>query len=64
MIFGLSFEGFRAHGNESWQFNEKGLMTQRHASINDVEVTDSERKFHWSLGRRPDGHVNLSELGL
>ncbi|MEH6447065.1 MAG: nuclear transport factor 2 family protein [Oleispira sp.] len=55
---------FRAHGNENWQFNEKGLMTERHASINDVEITDSERKFHWPLGRRPDDHAGLSELGL
>ena len=55
---------FRAHGNENWQFNEKGLMTERHASINDVEITESERKFHWPLGRRPDDHPELSELGL
>jgi nuclear transport factor 2 (NTF2) superfamily protein len=39
-------------------------MTERHASINDVEITDSERKFHWPLGRRPDDHAGLSELGL
>ncbi len=50
--------------NENWQFDEKGLMTERHASINDVEITDSERKFHWPLGRRPDDHAGLSELGL
>lgn len=59
-----SGQWFRAHGNENWQFNEKGLMTERHASINDVEITDSERKFHWPLGRRPDDHAGLSELGL
>lgn len=55
---------FRSHGNENWQFNEKGLMTERHASINDVSIKDSERKFHWPLGRRPDDHSGLSELGL
>lgn len=55
---------FRAHGNENWQFNEKGLMTERHASINDVKITESERKFHWPLGRRPGDHAGLSELGL
>jgi nuclear transport factor 2 (NTF2) superfamily protein len=59
-----SGQWFRAHGNENWQFNEKGLMTERHASINDVAITDKERKFHWPLGRRPDDHPELSELGL
>jgi len=59
-----SGQWFRAHGNENWQFNKKGLMTERHASINDVEITESERKFHWPLGRRPDDHAELSELGL
>ena len=60
----VSGQWFRAHGNENWQFNEKGLMTERHASINDVAITDKERKFHWPLGRRPDDHPELSELGL
>mgnify|MGYP002633533378 FL=1 len=55
---------FRSHGNENWEFNEKGLMTQRHASINDVAITEGERKFHWPSGRRPDDHPELSELGL
>jgi len=55
---------FRAHGNENWQFNEKGLMTERHASINDVRIAESERKFYWPLGRRPDDHPGLSELNL
>ncbi len=59
-----SGQWFRAHGNENWQFNEKGLMTERHASINDVKITGHERKFHWPLGRRPDDHLGLSELGL
>lgn len=55
---------FRSHGNENWQFNEAGLMTHRHASINDQPITESERKFFWPLGRRPDDHPGLSELGL
>ncbi len=55
---------FRSHGNENWQFNEKGLMTERHASINDVPIKASERKFLWPAGRRPDDHPGLSELGL
>ena len=55
---------FRSHGNENWAFNEKGLMTQRHASINDVAILDSERKFSWPLGPRPTDHPGLSELGL
>jgi nuclear transport factor 2 (NTF2) superfamily protein len=59
-----SGQWFRAHGNENWQFNEKGLMTERHASINDVKITENERKFLWPLGRRPDDHPELSELGL
>lgn len=59
-----SGQWFRAHGNENWQFNDMGLMTERHASINDVEITESERKFFWPLGRRPDNHSGLSELGL
>ncbi|WP_018276095.1 nuclear transport factor 2 family protein [Teredinibacter turnerae] len=55
---------FRSHGNENWEFNERGLMAQRHASINDVAIAESDRKFHWPLGRRPDDHPELSELGL
>lgn len=55
---------FRSHGNENWEFNDKGLMSQRHASINDVPIKESERKFHWPLGRRPDDHPGLTELGL
>lgn len=55
---------FRAHGNENWQFNQKGLMTERHASINDVAIDENERKFHWPLGRRPDNYPGLTELGL
>ena len=55
---------FRSHGNENWQFNHKGLMTERHASINDEAISEAERKFLWPLGRRPDDHPGLTELGL
>ena len=55
---------FRAYGNENWEFNEAGLMTRRHASINDLPIRESERKYHWPLGRRPDDHPGLSDLGL
>jgi len=54
----------RAHGNEQWEFDEHGLMRRREASINDVAITASERLFHWPLGRRPDDHPGLTELGL
>ena len=55
---------FRSYGNENWEFNEHGLMRKRHASINDLPIKDSDRKFHWALGRRPDDHPGLTELGL
>ena len=55
---------FRAHGNENWEFEEDGLMAVRHASINDLPIREEERKFHWPLGRRPDDHPSLSDLGL
>lgn len=55
---------FRSYGNENWEFNEAGLMTHRHASINDLPIKESERKYHWPLGRRPDDHPGLSDLGL
>ena len=55
---------FRSYGNENWEFDENGLMRVRHSSINDVPIRESERLFHWPLGRRPDAHVGLSELGL
>ncbi|SAL12419.1 50S ribosomal protein L21 [Caballeronia terrestris] len=55
---------FRSYGNENWEFNEAGLMTHRHASINDLPIRESERKYHWPLGRRPDDHPGLSDLGL
>jgi uncharacterized protein len=55
---------FRSYGNENWEFDEAGLMTRRHASINDVPITETTRKFRWPQGRRPDDHPSLSELGL
>ena len=55
---------FRSYGNENWQFNPQGLMELRYASINDLPIKESERKFFWPLGRRPDEHASLSELGL
>ncbi|HXE21990.1 MAG TPA: nuclear transport factor 2 family protein [Rhodoferax sp.] len=55
---------FRSYGNENWTFNEAGLMTHRHASINDLPISESQRKFFWPPGRRPDDHPGLSDLGL
>jgi uncharacterized protein len=55
---------FRSYGNENWEFDENGLMRLRLASINDLPIKVSERKYGWPLGRRPDGHPGLSELGL
>lgn len=55
---------FRAYGNENWEFDERGLMRRRVASINDAPIRESDRKFHWPLGRRPDDHPSLSDLGL
>jgi nuclear transport factor 2 (NTF2) superfamily protein len=55
---------FRSYGNENWEFDEHGLMRRRIASINDAPIAEAERKFHWPLGRRPDDHPSLSDLGL
>ena len=55
---------FRSYGNENWEFDEHGLMRLRIASINDLPISEGERKYHWPLGRRPDAHPGLSELGL
>ena len=55
---------YRSYGNENWEFNEAGLMTHRHASINDLPIREAERKYHWPLGRRPDDHPGLSDLGF
>jgi nuclear transport factor 2 (NTF2) superfamily protein len=55
---------WRSHGNENWAFDEHGFMAERHASINDVAISDTQRLFHWPQGRRPDDHPGLSDLGL
>ena len=55
---------FRSYGNENWEFEADGLMHRRFACINDMPIKESERKFHWPLGRRPDDHPGLTELGL
>ncbi|MDJ0859769.1 MAG: nuclear transport factor 2 family protein [Dinoroseobacter sp.] len=55
---------FRAHGNENWEFDEFGYMAVRHASINDVPISDADRLFHWPQGPRPEDHPGLTELGL
>jgi nuclear transport factor 2 (NTF2) superfamily protein len=55
---------FRSYGNENWEFDGDGLMRRRYASINDLPIKESERKFSWPLGRRPDDHRGLSDLGL
>jgi nuclear transport factor 2 (NTF2) superfamily protein len=55
---------FRSYGNENWEFAADGLMRRRLASINDLPITEANRKFRWTLGRRPDDHPGLSDLGL
>ena len=55
---------FRAYGNENWEYDEQGYMYARHASINELPILEADRKFHWTLGRRPDDHPGLSALGL
>jgi nuclear transport factor 2 (NTF2) superfamily protein len=55
---------FRSYGNENWEFDQNGLMRRRLASINDLPIKETERKFHWPLGPRPDNYPGLSELGL
>ncbi|MFD3475261.1 DUF1348 family protein [Streptomyces sp. NPDC058695] len=55
---------FRSYGNENWEFDDDGLMRTRHASINDLPIEESERKYRWPLGRRPDDHPGLTDLGL
>ena len=54
----------RSYGNENWEFDAQGLMAVRHASINDLPIKAEERKYFWPLGRRPDDHPGLSDLGL
>ena len=55
---------FRSYGNENWEFDADGLMRRRIASINDAPIKEGERKFHWPLGRRPDDHPSLGDLGF
>ena len=55
---------FRSYGNENWEFEDNGLMRKRYACINDLPITEADRKYHWPLGSRPDDHPGLSELGL
>lgn len=55
---------FRSYGNENWEFDENGLMRLRFASINDLPIKETERKYHWPIGRRPDNHPGLSVLGF
>ena len=60
----LSDNWYRAYGNEQWEFDERGLMRRREASINDVPIADADRKFRWDRGPRPMDHPGLTELGL
>ena len=55
---------YRSYGNENWEFDEHGVMQRRYASINDLPIKESDCKYHWPLGRRPDEHPGLSDLGL
>jgi nuclear transport factor 2 (NTF2) superfamily protein len=55
---------YRSYGNENWEFAADGLMARRFACINDLPISESDRKFFWPLGRRPDDHPGLSDLGL
>jgi nuclear transport factor 2 (NTF2) superfamily protein len=59
-----SGQWFRSYGNENWEFDEHGFMRKRHASINDLPITESARKFRWPAGARPADHPGLSDLGL
>lgn len=59
-----SGQWYRSYGNENWEFGDDGLMRLRLASINDRPIAESERRFHWPQGRRPDDHPGLSELGM
>ena len=59
-----SGQWYRSYGNENWEFNAQGFMQRRFASINDLPIKESDRLFHWPLGRRPDDHPGLGELGL
>jgi uncharacterized protein len=54
----------RSYADENWEFDDDGLMRLRLANINDLSIRESERKYHWPLGRRPDKHPGLSDLGF
>ena len=58
----VSGNWFRSYGNENWEYDDHGLNRTRHASINDLAIQEPDRKYHWPLGRRPDGHPGLSDL--
>ena len=59
-----SGQWYRSYGNENWEFDPLGFMQRRIASINDLPITEGERKYHWPAGRRPDDHPTLGDLGL
>ena len=59
-----SGQWYRSYGNENWEFDDYGLMKKRYASINDLPIAEAGRMYRWPLGRRPDQHPGLSELGL
>jgi nuclear transport factor 2 (NTF2) superfamily protein len=59
-----SGQWYRSYGNENWEFDQAGLMTHRHASINDLPIKETDRLYHWPIGQRPENHPGLSELGL
>jgi len=61
---GICGNCYRSYGNENWEFNDDGLMCFRFACINDLPIKESDRKYHWPLGRRPDDHPGLSDLGF
>ena len=60
----INGQWFRSYGNENWEFNDQGLMQKRHASINDLAISEQQRLMHWPLGPRPETHPGLTELGL
>lgn len=55
---------FRSYGNEQWEFDDSGLMRRREASINDLPIRETDRKYRWPLGPRPKEHPGLTDLGL
>jgi len=55
---------YRSYGNENWEFDADGLMRLRLACINDLPIRESDRGYRWPLGRRPDGHPGLTDLGF